>query len=148
MFDFPSVFLLQIDAMSDAHFNLKDLIYILTGAIGIGSYILRDKIKSEQMSHTLEQMKSECSKDVNDLKEKQLGYTASKKATVKELKSDLEKSDKIVHARIDKFKDDFDSYVKDTNAEMKEVTKMFNDLDKKVETGFANILAEIKNLQK
>jgi phenylalanyl-tRNA synthetase alpha subunit len=140
--------LLQIDAMAEATFNLKDVIYVMTGVVGIGSYILRDKIKSEKMSHTLEQMKTECAKDVNDLKEKQLGYSASKKATIKELKSDLEKSDKIVHARIDKFKGDFESYVKETQAEMKEVTKMFNDLDKKLDTEFASIKAEIKNLQK
>ena len=140
--------LLQIDAMADATFNLKDVIYVMTGVVGIGSYILRDKIKSEKMSHTLEQMKTDYAKDVNDLKEKQLGYSASKKATIKELKSDLEKSDKIVHGRIDKFKGDFESYVKETQAEMKEVTKMFNDLDKKLDTEFASIKAEIKNLQK
>ena len=140
--------LLQIDAMAEATFNLKDVIYVMTGVVGIGSYILRDKIKSEKMSHTLEQMKTDYDKDVNDLKEKQLGYSASKKATIKELKSDLEKSDKIVHARIDKFKGDFESYVKETQAEMKEVTKMFNDLDKKLDTEFASIKAEIKNLQK
>ena len=140
--------LLQIDAMAEATFNLKDVIYIMTGAVGIGSYILRDKIKSEKMSHTIEQMKTECAKDVQDLKEKQLGYSASKKAAMKEIKAYMEKSDNVVHARIDKFKDDFETYVKENQAEMKEVTKMFNDLDKKLDTEFASIKAEIKNLQK
>ena len=140
--------LLQIDAMADATFNLKDVIYIMTGAVAIGSYVLRDKLKSEKMSHSLEQMKTDCKKDVHDLKEKQLGYSASKKATFKEIKSDMEKQELIIHSRIDKFKGDFDLYVRETQAEMKEVTKMFNDLDKKVETGFAQILSEIKNLKK
>jgi hypothetical protein len=140
--------LLQIDAMAEATFNLKDVIYIMTGAVAIGSYVLRDKIKSEKMAHSLDQMKNDCEKDLRDVKEKQLGYSASKKATVKEIKSDMEKQDLIIHSRIDKFKGDFDLYVKETQAEMKDVTKMFNELDKKMETKFAEILSALKNLQK
>lgn len=45
---------------------------------------------------------------------------------------------------VDKLREDHEK----SENEMKEITKLYNDLNTKMETGFANVLAELKNLEK
>ena len=117
--------------------NIKDAIYFGSILVGIVIWLFRDKIKNAE-----QELK------ISNLVEKINDVTNNKLIIKKEITKNIEDNMKITNQRIDRFKDEFNTYKDGINDTLKSFHDLHSELDKKVDVGFATILSEIKSLKK
>jgi len=131
----------------DLVFNTKDVIYIISivimGMTGMFK-LQRDKDRINNRVDNLEQKRIEAEEKYNlEVMDAKNGRVAIKK----EFDNGLKEVEQILHKRIDKTQQDQKRYSEKIDGDIKELGSQFNELDKKMEKGFAEVLAEIKNLK-
>lgn len=131
----------------DLVFNTKDVIYIISIVImGMTGWfkLQRDKDRINNRVDNLEQKRIEAEeKYIFEVMDAKNGRIAIKK----EFSDSLKEIEQILHKRIDKTQQDQKRYSEKIDGDIKELGSQFNELDKKMEKGFAEVLAEIKNLK-
>jgi len=131
----------------DLVFNTKDVIYIISIVImGMTGWfkLQRDKDRINNRVDNLEQKRIEAEEKYNlEVMDAKNGRVAIKK----EFDNGLKEVEQILHKRIDKTQQDQKRYSEKIDGDIKELGSQFNELDKKMEKGFAEVLAEIKNLK-
>jgi len=117
--------------------DIKDLVYFGGVLAGLVAWFFRDKIKNAEQELKI----SNLVEKINDVQ--------SNKLIIKnEITKNIEDNMKITNQRIDRFKDEFNTYKDGINDTLKTFQDLHSELDKKVDVGFATILSEIKSLKK
>lgn len=117
--------------------SIKDLVWFGSILVGIVIWLFRDKIKNAE-----QELK------ISNLVEKINDVTNNKLIIKKEITKNIEDNMKITNQRIDRFKDEFNTYKDGINDTLKTFQDLHSELDKKVDVGFATILSELKSLKK
>lgn len=131
--------LLEAQAM-DLTFNTKDVIYIITlvvgGIIGWFNMRLESQKQSDKISVLDEKFKTESIKN----KEDHINASNGRKAIKKEGSQELKDKEQILHARIDRLRDEnIKSYEK--------LEKRLEEMEKKQESHTLQIINAIQNKQ-
>lgn len=97
--------LLEVSGM-DLHFNTKDVIYIVSFVVTGLSAWFKMKMDKQKMENEIAILEKEMLKSDEQYKFETLSAKNGRRATKKEMQEQLEKSDKTLHLRIDRVRDD------------------------------------------
>lgn len=117
--------------------NAKDLVWFGSLLVGVVTWFFREKIKNAQQELKI----SNLGDRIEDVQKNKLIIKS-------EINKQIEDNMKICNQRIDRFKDEFNTYKNSINDTLKTIHDLHTELDKKVDVGFATILSEIKSLKK
>ena len=118
-------------------FGIKDLVWFGSLLVGALTWFFREKIKNAQQELKITNL----AERIDDVQKNKLIIKS-------EITKQIEDNMKICNQRIDRFKDEFNQYKNAMTDNLKTITDLHADLDKKVDVGFATILSEIKSLKK
>lgn len=117
--------------------DVKDIIYFCGVIAGLVAWFFRDKIKNAEQELKISNLATR----IDDVQKNKM---IIKSEIVKQVEANMT----ICNQRIDRFKDEFNTYKESMNDTLKNIHDLHTSLDKKVDVGFAKILSEIKSLKK
>jgi DNA anti-recombination protein RmuC len=130
-----------VDGMNDVSFTMKDVIYIVSLVVSIAAFIFRMKIDKEKMSHKIEALESTEAQREKTYQEAIMHAKNGRKEIRKEFENNLKEREQVLHARIDRVRDDnIKSYEK--------LEKRIEDLDRKQDSNKIEIIAAINNAKR
>ena len=112
-----------VSGMDDVHFNMKDVIYIVTLVISVLGGWFSMKAAIEKLNHKLETVDTYISSCQEDAKEENLAAKHSRTGIKKQCQEQLKTQSEIANKRIDIVKQDLKDFQKESAGEIKTINE-------------------------